>query len=200
MPIEIAMAKQMDGSFRPVTEHDQQLAESIKQGSALKFVAVKMSRRSIQYHRLYFGGLINLAKRYWSPTGGLITESEKDTLLSFADWLDGQGAKTGAIRSACRQFLINLRNDRAEKIALPDATSMAMHRWVKEQAGYWHWEQTPTGMVKVVESINFNAMTREEYDFFYKAAFSVIWNFILSRAFKTEQDAENAVQQLMRMG
>lgn len=200
MPIEIVMAKQLDGSFRPATEHDQELAASIRQGSALKFSAVKMSARSIQYHKLYFGGLLNLAKQYWTPGGGLITASEKDTLLSFADWLDEKGAKTGAIRSACKQFLTGLKSERAETITLPDASTSALHRWVKEEAGYFHWERTPSGMTKVIESINFNSMSREEFGLFYKAAFGVIWNFILSRAFKNEQDAENAVQQLMGMG
>ena len=200
MPVEIVMAKQMDGSFRPVTEHDQEMAASIRQGASMKFSAVRMSKRSLPYHQLYFGGLLNLASKYWIQQGGLITASEKETLLSFADWLDNKGANTGAIRNACKQFLIELKTTRANEIDLPDASTTSLHRWVKEEAGYFHWERTPTGMIKVLDSINFNSMSQEEFDQFYKAAFKVIWSFILSRVFDGEDDAENAVQQLMSMG
>lgn len=200
MPTEIVMHKTSDGSFRPSTVADIELAGSIKQGAALKFTAVKMSARALKHHQKYFAGLLNLGMAYWQQSGGLITPTEKSTLLSFAEWLDGKGKNTGAIRNACREFLIELRGQRIDEINLPETSLNSFHVWIKIEAGWFDWVRTPAGMIQVPRSINFNSMSQEEFEQFYKAAFDVIWRFVLSRQFQSEQDAENAVAQLLSMG
>lgn len=194
------MAKCQDGSFRPVTQHDIELAAKWKPGQGIKIKAVQQSDRSIRHHRLYFGGLLALAMDYWEPKGGLIAPAEKSTLLSFADWLDRKGGDSGAIRRACRAFLTELAQSRASKIEAPQKDVEALHEWVKIEAGYFRYVMTPSGIRKEPLSINFNAMDQDKFAAFYKAAFSVVWRFILSRTFKSEAEAQQCIDQLVAMG
>jgi len=43
-------------------------------------------------------------------------------------------------------------------------------------------------------------MDQDDFAAFYKAAFSVVWKFILSRTFASEAEAENAIHQLLALG
>jgi len=194
------LAKCQDGSFRPVSQQDADLAARWKPGQGIRVKAVAVKPRSIQHHRLYWGGLLALAMDYWEPTGGLISSSEKHTLKSFAKWLDGKGGNTGAVRRACKAFLRELALSRAQRIEAPEKDVQALHDWVKIEAGYFRYVVTPAGLRKEPLSINFNSMDQEEFDRFYKAAFSVIWKFILSRTFKNEAEAQQCVEQLVSMG
>lgn len=197
---EIVLYKTQDGGLRAATAADQELLESFKLGQGVKVKAVGMKPRSLPHHRLYWGGLLELAFDYWEPQGGLISASEKGTLLKFADWLDRKGGNSGAVRRACKAFLTELKQSRTERIETPHKSKQGLHEWVKIEAGYFDYEITPTGIRKVARSINFNSMGQEEFTQFYKAAFSVVWRFILSRNFESEQQAQNAVDQLVAMG
>lgn len=200
MSVEITLVRCQDGSLRPVTEYDHDLVRSCKVGQAVKVKATKLHARSLEHHRLYFGGLLKLAFDYWEPTGGLITPSEKGTLHKFADWLDRKGGNSGAVRRACAAFLSELRDSRAHRIEAPEKSLEALHRWVKVEAGYFVYEQSPAGIRKEPLSINFNTMDQDEFNEFYKAAFSVVWRMVLSRVFDKEEQAEQAVNQLLAMG
>jgi hypothetical protein len=200
MPIEITMVKTLDGSFRPATAADQALVVKMKPGQGVRFKAARVSQRALKHQQLYWAGLLGLAMDYWEPKGGLIAPSEKSTLLRFAGWLDKKGGDTGAIRRAAKAFLTELRDSRAGRIETPEKSIEALHSWVKIEAGWYHLEMTPSGIRKAPKSINFNAMDQEEFEQFYKAAFSVIWRFILSRTFATEREAQNAIDQLLAMG
>lgn len=198
--IEICMAKTTDGSWRPVSVADQELANRYKTGQAVRVTVTQLKPRSLLHHQMYWAGLIELAYDYWEPTGGLIASSELGTLKQFADWLDRKGSNSGAVRRACRAFVTELRERRADRIQAPEKSRQALHEWIKLEAGYFRYEVTPTGLRKVPLSINFNAMDQDQFNEFYKAAFSVVWRFILSRAFPDEQSAENALSQLLAMG
>lgn len=200
MSVEITLVRCQDGSLRPVTEYDQDLVRSWKIGQAAKVKATKLHARSLEHHRLYFGGLLKLAFDYWEPTGGLIAPSEKGTLLKFSDWLDRKGGNSGAVRRACAAFMSELAVSRAERIEAPEKSLEALHRWVKVEAGYFVYEQSPAGIRKEPLSINFNSMDQDEFNEFYKAAFSVVWKMILSRVFENENHAEEAINQLLAMG
>lgn len=200
MPKEITLVKSMDGSLRPATEMDADIAGSWKVGQAVRVEVTKLRDRSLEHHKLYFGGLLALAMDYWEPKGGLLAPSEISTLQKFADWLDRKGGKTGAIRNACKQFLRELRDSRAQKIEAPEKAIDGLHQWVKEQCGYYDLILTPSGIRKEVKSINFNAMDQDAFNDFYRQAFSVVWKFILSRSFDSEQEAENVINELVSMG
>jgi len=200
MSAEITLVRCQDGSLRPITQHDLDLVRAWKVGQGVRIKATTLHARSLQHHKLYFGGLLALAFDYWEPTGGLITPSEKGTLNRFADWLDRKGGNSGAVRRACAAFLSELRDSRAQRIEAPEKSLEALHRWVKVEAGYFVYEQSPAGIRKEPLSINFNSMGQDEFNEFYKAAFSVVWKMILSRVFENENHAEEAINQLLAMG
>jgi hypothetical protein len=200
MSVEITLVRCQDGSLRPVCEYDQDLVRTWKIGQAVKVKATKVNARSLQHHKLYFGGLLKLAFDYWTPETGLITPSEKGTLHKFADWLEVKGGSTGSIRRACAVFLSELSVSRAERIECPTKSLRALHRFVKVEAGYFEYELTPAGLRKHALSINFNSMKQEEFAEFYKSAFSAVWRLILSRTFENEAQAQNAVDQLLQFG
>jgi len=200
MPAELMLVRCQDGSLRPATEADQEMAAAWKVGQAVRVVATQVRPRSLQHHRLYWGGLITLAMDYWTPTGGVVSASEISTLKRFCAWMEHKSGDSGAIRTACRAFLFELRGSRAQRYEAPQATKQALHEWIKMEAGYYRLEETPGGVRRVPLSINFNAMSQDEFGVFYKAAFSVVWRFILSRAFEDDNQAQNAIDQLLQFG
>lgn len=197
MPIEIMMVP-VKHAMVPATDHDAEQMKLIK--GPTKFSAVKQSARSLQHHRLYWGGLLRLTFDYWEPDTGLLSPSEIATLDKFSRWLDAQSGQTGAISTACELFKCELIQSRASKIETPQKSIQALHDWVKVEAGHFDLVMTPVGIKKNPRSINFNAMGQEEFNEFYKRAFSVCWRFVLSRTFESEQEAENVINQLMMMG
>ena len=200
MPIELMLVKGQDGALRPASAADQEHMGKFKTGQAVRVSVTQIKSRSLQHHRLYWGGLIELAMDYWEPTGGLVSSSETSTLKRFADWLDKQGGNSGAIRRACAAFLDELMHSRGLRIDAPHKSREALHEWIKIEAGYYRLEETPGGVRRVPLSINFNAMSQDEFGVFYKAAFSVVWRFILSRAFEDDNQAQNAIDQLLQFG
>lgn len=200
MATEITLVKCQDGSLRPVTQTDQDMVKSWKLGQGVRVKAVMLKPRSIQHHRLYWGGLIEITMDYWEPTGGLVSASETGTLKRFADWLDRKGGNSGAVRRACGAFLDELRHSRGSRIEAPHKSREALHEWIKVEAGYFDYVMTPNGVTKKPRSINFNAMSQDEFNDFYKQAFSVCWRFILSRTFKDKSEADNAINQLIHLG
>ena len=200
MPIEVTLVKGQDGALRPASAADQDHMGKFKTGQAVRVSVTQIKSRSLQHHRLYWGGLIELTMDYWEPTGGLVSLSETSTLKRFADWLDRKGGNSGAIRRACAAFLDELRHSRGLRIDAPHKSREALHEWIKMEAGYYRLEETPGGVRRVPLSINFNAMSQDEFGVFYKAAFSVVWRFILSRAFEDDNQAQNAIDQLLQFG
>ena len=200
MPIETIVQKDLTGALRPSTDHDQKLFAKIKTGQALRVTLTKVSARSLQHHKLYWGGLIALCMDYWQPSGGLVTEVEKKTLRAFAAFLEKKGKSTGAFTELAKQFLSEQIEIRSEKFQTPDKSDSALHEWIKIEAGYYDLALTPTGIIKRSRSINFNSMSKEEFEVYYQAAFNVVWRYVLSRKFKTEKEAQNAVDQLTSMG
>jgi hypothetical protein len=197
---EIHLVKTQNGSFLPASTMDQEIAGKWKVGQPIRFKAVKVSQRSLQHHKLYWGGLLGLAIDYWEPEGGLISASEKHTLSQFSSWLDSKSGGSGSIQRACEAFMVELAASRAEKIDAPEKDIEQLHKWIKVEAGYFTYVITPHGIRKEPASINFNAMSQDQFNDFYRAAFSVVWKFILSRTFEDEVAAEQAINQLVAMG
>jgi hypothetical protein len=200
MPIEVTLVKGQDGALRPASAADQEHMSKFKIGQAVRVSVVQIKSRSLQHHRLYWGGLIELAMDYWEPTGGLVSSSETSTLKRFADWLDKQGGNSGAIRRACAAFLDELRHSRGLRIDAPHKSREALHEWIKVEAGYFEYAMTPNGVTKRALSINFNVMDQSQFNDFYKSAFNVCWRFILSRTFENEDQADSAINQLLAFG
>ncbi len=200
MTIEITMQRDQTGSLRPSTDHDQLLFSNIKTGQPIRVTLTNVSARSLKHHKLYWGGLIGLAMQYWTPSGGLITSAEKKTLKLFASFLEKKGKSTGAFVELAKQFLADQIEIRSAKINIPEKSNSALHEWIKIEAGYYDLVLTPTGIIKRSKSINFNYMSNEKFQDYYRKAFNVVWRFILSRKFNDEKEANNAIDQLTSIG
>lgn len=197
MAIEFS-AVLVGGAWVPATEHDAQISNKLK--GARRFSTVQLRPRSLIHHRLYFGGLLKLTLDYWEPRGGLISPSEIDTLRKFSRWLDAKSGQTGAVHNACKEFLTELNDRRAQTIEAPHKTTEALHEWVKVEAGYYDLIITPAGVKKKARSINFNSMDQVAFNTYYREAFNVCWRLVLSRTFNNEDEAQQAIDQLLAIG
>jgi len=204
VPIELTVQKLGD-YLVPVTSADREAIESVKNGKGFRVELIQVNDRSIRHHRLYFGGLLRLVADYWETDDGLISKYDRQIMSGLIDFVAAGGNDTGGVTALVSAYL----EDRAQRIKarLPEneraATKLsAIHSWIKEEAGYYDVEITPTGVKKIVKSINFNSMrTEEEFKVFYKAVFTVAWKYVLSKAgFESEQHAENVAVEMSRMG
>ena len=204
MPISLTV-KRIGDNLVPVDKSDVEALSGVKQGQGFRVEMTKVSDRSIKHHRLYWGGLIRLVADYWEPDSGLISVYDKKVMKGLIDWVSTNGGDSKPIEDIIRLYL----DERADKIKqhLPEhdkaaATLHSIHEWIKEEANYYDAVLTPTGVKKKLRSINFNAMrSEEEFNEFYKAAFSVCWRYVLSKAqFSSMEEAENIALEMSRMG
>lgn len=182
------------------TSADRETISNWRVGRGYKVSAVRLSDRALGYHRRYWAGLIALTLDYWQPTGGLIGRSEKAVLSSVIRFAEGQGAETNGLKTFFNAYLVNLKEKRADRVDVPHKSKEALHEWIKEEAGLFDLVMTPKGPKRITRSINFNSMSDEEFREFYKNAFNVCWNFILSKTFDDPDEAEYAAQQLLTLG
>ena len=203
MPIEMMLIKVGD-NFVPATDYDKETSKAIKQGKAFSVSMVSNSARSLAHHKLYFGGLVRLVSDYWESDKGLISKYDKQVMSGLVGYVADQGADTLAISTLINSYL----NHRSVKIKarLSEIENTIdvydqIHSWLKEEAGYYNVILTPTGTRKELKSINFNAMSQEDFNVFYKKAFSVAWNYVLSKNnYESQEQAESIAIEMSRMG
>ena len=186
----------------PATERDREnLSASYKMGQAVKVVTVKQSARSLQHHRLYFGGLLGLVKDYWEPQTGLTNPIEQRTVASFCAFLQSRGVSLTAAKALEAEYLHHLTQHRASRMITPiPATIDEIHEWVKVEAGYFDVIRLPDGSLhRKPRSTSFGRMCQEEFNVFFKAAFNVCWKFVLSQHFGSEDEAQNAINRMLEM-
>ena len=198
--IEIMMVKTAGNGLQPATVKDAEDYAKLKIGQPVRVALTQVKQRSLKWHKMYWGGLLQLAFSSWEPQGGLISSTEKSTLNNFADWLDAKSGNSGAIKTACNAFMDELAQRRSQRIDTPSKSIEALHRWVKAESGLYDLEMTPAGVRKVEKSINFNSMDADEWQEFYKQAFGVCWRFILSRSYGSEEELQRCIDNLVEMG
>lgn len=198
MSEEIVLVK-VNGGFKYATDADKEIADCWKLGQAIKFKGTKQGERSLQYHRRYWGGLLALTLEYWEPDKGMTTEAEHRLLNSFGKWLDSMSGRTGICSEYANEFLAQLSQRRASKIEIPGKRIEDLHEFVKEKSGYYYTVMTPSGPTRKTYSINFNSMSQEQFQAYYKKAFGVCWRYVLAHQFKSEADAQKAAMQLLNL-
>lgn len=200
MATELALVKREDGALMPAANIDIEIASNWKVGSAYKVKAVRMNARALEFHRLYWAGLIGLTLDYWEPAGGLIGPSEKKALKGLIYFAERGGMDASGLKQLVKFYVNDLKDRRAGKVEVPSKSKEALHEWIKEEAGLYDLVLTPKGTKRVTKSINFNSMSEEQFRAFYKRAFNVCWNFILTKTFDDPAQAESAINQLIGMG
>ena len=155
--------------------------------------------RNPAFHRKFFA-LLNLGFEYWEPTGGAISSNERRLVTGYAKFLATFGGSEGALLDAAEQYLSRIADRRSGSISICKSFD-AYRAWVIVEAGHYDAIQLPDGTLrKHPRSIAFASMDEQEFQQLYRAALDVLWRWILSRAFRSEAEAENAASQLLHFG
>nr|DAR04020.1 MAG TPA: Protein of unknown function (DUF1367) [Caudoviricetes sp.] len=201
MALEITVAKTEKGELLPLTEYDEAVKGSLKTGKAYKVKITEQSNRSLQHHRLFFGGLLPFAFQYWQPSGGMVGANERDVTQWVIRHMARQaGANEAVMQRYADEALDELAAKRAEKFGQPATDIEQFRKWLTIEAGYFDVYETPNGYRKEAKSISFHSMGQEEFNRFYRDCFQVAWNMMLSSKFESEEAAERAAMEMMEMG
>lgn len=198
--MELVAVKAVDNSLRPVTAIDADSLKKVKVGQAVKVQVTRQKDRSLPHHRLFFGGLLPFAFDYWQPAGGVISPKERDVVLWVAKRQDKLAGNKGIIVASAEESLNLLAKKRAEKLPVIEKDIDSFRRWLTIEAGYFNYRVTPAGVVREPKSISFASMDQDEFNAFYQACFTVCWNMILCNRFASEDEAQQAIDQLLSLG
>lgn len=195
MAHELQLIKQSQGVLIPACPETSDILQSkIKLGAVL--VAEFRQVRNPAFHRRFFA-LLNLGFEYWEPTGGAISSNERKLVTGYAKYLAAYGADESVLLDAAEQYLDRVADKRAGSISLCKSFD-AYRAWVIIESGHYDAIQLPDGTLrKHPRSIAFANMDEAEFQQLYKAALDVLWRWILSRTFKSQQEVENAASQLL---
>ncbi|SFC02858.1 Protein of unknown function [Kosakonia oryzae] len=153
--------------------------------------------RNPAFHRRFFA-LLNLGFEYWEPTGGAISSNERRLVTGYAKFLASFGGNESALLDAAEQYLEQVANRRITNGISLCKSFDAYRAWVTVEAGHYDAIELPDGTLrKHPRSIAFGNMDETEFQQLYKAALDVLWRWILSSSFSSQQEAENAASQLM---
>ena len=196
---QLQLIKQSSGILIPATPETSDILQSkIKLGAVL--VAEFKRVRNPAFHRRFFA-LLNLGFEYWEPTGGAISSNERKLVTGFAKFLATFGSSESALENAAERYLEQVAGRRVTNGISLCKSYEAYRAWVIVEAGHYDAIQLPDGTLrKHPRSISFSNMDEIEFQQLYKAALDVLWRWILSRTFRTQQEAENAAAQLMSFG
>ena len=196
--IKVSLIKQ-GGVLTPATQADQEQLGKYRNGEVVNGKLTGKSLRSYKFHKLYFGGLLSLAMDYWQPRGGILTKEERDFAKGVVSFVESQGFDSEAVKGILRAYMEKVIAERQSRIETQHKSIEGLHHYIKIEAGYYDAVMTPDGIIKEAKSISFDSMTPEDFKEFYKRAFNVAWNMILSKSFKDKEEANNAISQLLSM-
>lgn len=194
------LIKRQDGLFQAATTYDAEMLGSLKTGQAATFEIKRKSTRSLQHHRLFFGGLLPLAYQYWQTPSGMITASEQQAIVGFAKQLEQLHNAGGLFVDFAHEYLAKLAKSRGEKYGAIVRDIEMFRRWLTVEAGYFDIYETPSGIRKEPKSISFANMGQDEFNAFYKNCFDVVWNMFLKHTFETTEQAQEAMNELLELG
>lgn len=195
---QLQLIKQSSGILIPATPETSDILQSkIRLGAVLE--ADFRQLRNPAFHRRFFA-LLNLGFEYWEPTGGAISSNERKLVTGYAKFMASFGGNEPALLNAAEQYLDRIADRRAGSISACKSFD-AYRSWVIVEAGHYDAIQLPDGTLrKHPRSISFANMDETEFQQLYRAALDVLWRWILSRAFRSQDEAQNAAAQLMSFG
>lgn len=196
---QLQLIKQNSETLISATPETREILQSkIKLGAVL--VAEFKQVRNPAFHRRFFA-LLNLGFEYWEPAGGAISSNERKLVTGYAKFLASFGGDEYALLNSAEQYLDQIASRRVTNGISLCKSFDAYRAWVIVEAGHYDAIQLPDGTLrKHPRSIAFANMDETEFQQLYKAALDVLWRWILSRTFRTQQEAENAAAQLMSFG
>ncbi|HDG1704595.1 TPA: DUF1367 family protein [Kluyvera ascorbata] len=155
--------------------------------------------RNYAFHKKFFK-LLSLGYHYWTPTGGLIEESERSLISGYINFLSSNPTQRDALHNAADMYLNTVGLTRSRDIVLLKHFE-SFREWATIQAGFYDEYTMPDGSRRrIAKSISFASMDDAEFNGVYQSVLNVLWNYILRRKFRSANDAENAAAQLMSFG
>ncbi|UAN55367.1 DUF1367 family protein [Serratia sp. JSRIV004] len=192
----IPFAKVSPTLLTTVTPEGSDFLQRIRLG---EWINAEVKRvRNYKFHKKFFK-LLQLGFEYWNPTGGAILPEERHLVNGFVDYLCRQVGQqhSVALADAADQYLEEAAYTRSGDLALLKSFD-AYREWVTIQAGYYTEHLYPDGSRnRRAKSISFANMDDIEFHQLYKSAMNVLWNFILFRSFKSQEEVENVAAQLL---
>lgn len=198
--MEMILIKNEDGTFAPATDVDYSEAAKVKQGESIRVEAKRFKQRSLQHHRLYWAGLLELVAQYWEPEETFLASHERAVMRSMLEWFKAIGMEENSVRALTdifKQYAQHVTEQRSEKLPPVIVTKDAIHEWMKIKCGYYDILTIPSGRYYKPKSINFNAMDQEQFQEFWRRAVNVAWRYVLSRHFDDEAAVNDAVNKLL---
>lgn len=189
---ELTFVKTSSGLV-PATDQDKEIYNKWKLGSVISSNFKK--NRNPLYHRKFFA-LLNLGFDYYEPSNGVLTKSERQLAKRIFETLDNYNGNNGVMINFGREYMSAEAELRRQEITNIEKEFNSFRLWLVEEAGFYETKITPTGTVKVPKSISFASMEEIEFQSLYKSCFSVLWRFVLSRSFESEQGVQNAIANL----
>ena len=193
--MQLQLVKHISGILLPATPQcTEYINTRLRAGAVLEAEFRKV--RNPAFHRKFFA-LLNLGFEYWTPTGGAITASERKLIAGYAKFLACYGGNQQVLMDSAEEYLSRVADKRADSISTCKSFD-AYRAWVTVEAGYFDVVELPDGSIrKIPRSISFARMDETEFQGLYKAVFDVLWRWILSGSFRSQQEAENVAMQLM---
>ena len=184
------------GVLVPATPESQEYLAKIKLNAVIEGKFTKV--RNGPLHKRFFA-LLNLGFKYWQPKGGSITPDELNLIREYNIFLCDYSSNYEAFESAAAEFFERLSNKRVNKNSIELVKSFeAFRHWVTIKSGFFDLINLPDGsLIKKAQSISFAKMDDLEFNELYKSAFNVLWQFILSRIFSFQHEAEQAALELL---
>jgi len=193
---QLQLIKHSSGILIPATPETRDFLHSKCKLGAVLSADIKLVRNPA-FHRRFFA-LLNLGFEYWEPTGGAISSNERRLVTGYAKFLASYGGNEAALMDAAEQYLSQVANRRITNGISLCKSFDAYRAWVTVEAGHYDAIELPDGTLrKHPRSIAFGNMDETEFQQLYKAALDVLWRWILSSSFSSQQEAENAASQLM---
>ncbi|MCL2899771.1 DUF1367 family protein [Brenneria tiliae] len=191
---QFSFLKSTGGVLIPATPDSKEYVQKLKLGAVI-YADFKQARNPA-FHRKYFS-LLNLGFEYWQPTGGAISPAEKKLVRGYVKFLAHFAGSEDALQNAADEYLEGVAKNRAANISATKSFE-AFRRWTTIESGHYAVFEMPDGSLhKEPRSISFAKMDEIEFYDLYKATLDVLWSFILSKTFPTQQAAENAAAQLL---
>ncbi|ELY5938877.1 DUF1367 family protein [Cronobacter malonaticus] len=193
----LELIKHTSGILIPATPETSDFLQSkIRVGAVLS--ADFRQVRNPAFHRKFFA-LLTLGFEYWEPTGGAVSPKERRLVTGYAKFLATYGGNEAALLDAAEHYLDRVARRRITNGSISACKSFdAFRAWVVTEAGYFDAIRMPDGSVhKHPHSISFSKMDETKFQALYRAVLDVLWRWVLSRTFKTQQEAENTAAQLM---
>lgn len=188
---DVFLVRHHGATLVPAEEKDREQITKLPHGAMLR--AKITVPRNPKFHRKYFA-LLQMAFDYWQPKT-MIQEVEKSTVVSLGKFMIANGLNQSDASNFCKMFLSDLNQKRSRTEFAKSFESF--REWVIIRSGFFETIHTPAGPKRVAKSMSFANMSEDDFVALYKASFNVCWELVLSNTFSSEEEAQNAIDQLL---